>query len=89
MGAAYLQCAGEDHRAHGEARLLRQEASEQLHEAVERLPPEDRRLVELRYFQGLEWKQVALELGLPERTVKDHDLKIRRRLRAHLEGRSG
>ncbi|MFO0758593.1 MAG: sigma-70 family RNA polymerase sigma factor [Byssovorax sp.] len=86
MDAACLRCMGEDLRGEGEARLLERDAFEKLHGALEDLPPAERRLIELRYFQGLEWRQVAEALHLPERTVKDHDQKIRVRLRKAMRG---
>src|SRR5690348_2502053 len=40
--------------------------------------------IELRYWDDLPWEEVAERLGIAERTAKDHDQKIRRRLAAAL-----
>ena len=45
-------------------------AAEKLRAAVERLPPEQRRAIELAYFQGLTFQQVAQATGAPEGTAK-------------------
>ena len=39
-------------------------------EAVNRLPDAQRRVVELAYFQGLKFREVALAAGIPEGTAK-------------------
>jgi RNA polymerase sigma-70 factor (ECF subfamily) len=38
--------------------------------AVRHLPPDQRRAVELAYFGGLSYRDVALRMGIPEGTVK-------------------
>jgi RNA polymerase sigma-70 factor (ECF subfamily) len=38
--------------------------------AVRRLPPEQRRVVELAYFGGLSYREVAQRMGIPEGTAK-------------------
>lgn len=48
--------------AHEAARLVR--------EAVARLPDEQRRLVELAYFQGKSYREAAAATGIPEGTAK-------------------
>jgi RNA polymerase sigma-70 factor (ECF subfamily) len=37
---------------------------------VHRLPPDQRQAVELAYFGGLSYRDVALRMGIPEGTVK-------------------
>jgi len=39
-------------------------------EAVEQLPPSQREVVELAYFRGLSYRDVARETGIPEGTAK-------------------
>jgi RNA polymerase sigma-70 factor (ECF subfamily) len=39
-------------------------------DAVRRLPREQRRVVELAYFEGLSYREVALAAGIPEGTAK-------------------
>jgi RNA polymerase sigma-70 factor (ECF subfamily) len=45
-------------------------AAERLRAAVERLPAEQRRAIELAYFDGLTFQQVAQATGAPEGTAK-------------------
>jgi RNA polymerase sigma factor (sigma-70 family) len=84
MDAFVLACGAQEDRMNGEAGLLEREAHAELKQAIARLPPEDRRLIQLRYWDELPWKDVAERLGLPERTAQDHEQKIRRHLRAAL-----
>jgi len=37
---------------------------------VRRLPPEQRQVVELAYFGGLSYRDVARQMGIPEGTAK-------------------
>ena len=46
------------------------EAAGLVREAVQRLPGEQRRVVELAYFHGLSCREVALAAGIPEGTAK-------------------
>lgn len=46
------------------------EAASLVRRAVEALPPEQRRVVELAYFQGLSYRAVAVAEGIPEGTAK-------------------
>ena len=43
---------------------------ESVHAAIERLPPEQREVVQLAYFQGLTHSEIAQRLGIPMGTVK-------------------
>jgi RNA polymerase sigma-70 factor (ECF subfamily) len=43
---------------------------ESVHGALERLPPDQRAVVELAYFQGLTHSEIAVRLGIPMGTVK-------------------
>ena len=43
---------------------------ESVHAALERLPPEQREVVQLAYFQGLTHSEIAQRLGIPMGTVK-------------------
>lgn len=55
-----------------------------VHRALGRLSPEDRKLVALRYVDDLTQPRVAAELGIPEGTAKVRLHRIRKRLQAVL-----
>ncbi len=44
--------------------------AQQVREAVAALPPDQRAAVELAYFSGLSYREVAARLGIPEGTAK-------------------
>lgn len=46
------------------------DAAQWVRQAVEGLPPDQRRVVELAYFQGLSYREVAVAEGIPEGTAK-------------------
>jgi RNA polymerase sigma factor (sigma-70 family) len=54
--------------------------------ALDDLPPEQRRVIELMYFGGLSQSQISERLKLPLGTVKSRTLLGMRRLRAALAG---
>jgi RNA polymerase sigma factor for flagellar operon FliA len=74
LAAAYM---GEEQRLNGEAGLLTQEAIKALHQHVDALPDQDRRLVVLRYWEERTWQEVGAALGISDRTAREHDLRIR------------
>ncbi len=53
-----------------------------VHDALQRLPEAERRPIALAYIEGLPYTKVAIELGLPEGTVKGRIRRGLRRLRA-------
>jgi RNA polymerase sigma-70 factor (ECF subfamily) len=57
-----------------------------MREALEQLPKEQRRVLELMYFEGRTQVAIAQETGLPLGTVKSRTLLGMRRLRKELEG---
>lgn len=81
--AAYI---GEEQRLSGEAGLLTQEAIKALHDHINGLDEQDRRLVMLRYWEENTWEAVGAALGISDRTAREHDLRIRRHLKASLLG---
>jgi RNA polymerase sigma factor FliA len=91
MAGALLSFASEIWRTRGEAGLLLRETHTTtlaaLSQALSRLDSIDRRLVDLRYWQGSGWEDVSGALGIPERTVKRRDQQIRRRLGVELRAR--
>jgi RNA polymerase sigma factor (sigma-70 family) len=57
--------------------------------ALQEIPPEQRRILELMYFEGKTQSKIAEELGLPLGTVKSRTLLGMRRLRGMLLQASG
>jgi RNA polymerase sigma-70 factor (ECF subfamily) len=57
---------------------------DQVKEVLERLPADERRAIELAYFGGLTYRDVATKLDQPEGTVKSRIRSGLRRMRADL-----
>ena len=70
-----------------EEQLLRQEASVRLGDALQSLSAEHRAVVELTYFEGCTYREIAAIVGCPVDTVKTRMFHARRRLKALLESR--
>ena len=71
-----------------EGRLLRQELRTRLNQALRSLPVEQRTVVELTYYQGLTYREIADIVGCPIDTVKTRMFHARRRLKAMLGDRA-
>lgn len=56
-----------------------------LHEALRKLPPDERTLVFLRYFRGMTQSESAAELGLTQVKVSRKEKKIMEKLRLELK----
>ena len=69
--------------------LLRREQRAALDREVDQLPPGDRRLYVLRHREGLTWDEIAAETGIPDRTARLYDKRIRDRLTAALRDPAG
>ena len=50
--------------------MLIAEAADVVRDAVQLLPRDQRRVIELAYFEGLSYREVALAAGMPEGTAK-------------------
>jgi RNA polymerase sigma factor (sigma-70 family) len=70
-----------------EESLLRRERQAARDQEVDRLPPADRRLYVLRHREERTWDEISAETGIPGRTARDHDKKIRDHLTGVLRAR--
>lgn len=69
-----------------ESLLARRELAGVLGRALHALPPEQRAVVELAYFYGLPYQEIAEVVGCPVNTVKTRMFHARRRLKELLPG---
>lgn len=63
-----------------EEKLIKAEKRERIYEALWKLPPHHRIAIELRHFQNLSYKEMAVELDLPLNTVRSHLHRARNKL---------
>ena len=66
-------------------RLAEAETASAVRDAVRRLPPDQRQVVELAYFGGLSYRAVAQAVGIPEGTAKSRVRLALTRLEAMLD----
>jgi RNA polymerase sigma-70 factor (ECF subfamily) len=64
------------------------ETTQAVRGAVERLAPDDRRLLALFYFEGYDYSQISSMLGVSRSQVRGRLHRIRGRLRQELDGNS-
>ena len=67
-----------------ERRAMRKEASRLIDRALEELKGEYRTVFVLRHMEGMEVKEVAESLGIPENTVKTKDRRAKRQMKEAL-----
>lgn len=60
------------------------ERRREVHEALETLPPDQRKVLDMAYFGGYTQARIAEELGIPVGTVKTRTLAAMRKLRRAL-----
>lgn len=79
---------GEEAVAHEgpEGLLVRREMADVLERALRALPLEQRTVVELTYYHGFSYQEIAEVMGCPVNTVKTRMFHARRRLRELLPG---
>jgi RNA polymerase sigma factor (sigma-70 family) len=66
--------------------MMRQELGEALARALERLPPDQRAVVELTFYHEHSYREIAEITGCPVNTVKTRMFHARRRLAQLLAG---
>ena len=72
-----------------EDQLSRKEALDRLARGVEKLRPEYRMVIALRYDAGLSYKQIANALGIPLNTVRTYLHRAKSTLRLWMEAQDG
>lgn len=65
--------------------LLLKETSEKIHDFIETLPTQCKKVFKLSRFSGLKNKEIASTLNISEKTVENHISKALRDLRIHLK----
>ncbi len=75
----------DDHSSSPDEELLRQERSEELHIALERLQPHYRDVLLLREIEGYHYKTIARMLGIPVGVVRSRLHRARLKLRDMLQ----
>jgi RNA polymerase sigma-70 factor (ECF subfamily) len=70
-----------------EGNLLRQELRTRLSQSLMSLSPEQRTVIELTYYEGCTYREIAAMVGCPIDTVKTRMFHARRRLKALLADR--
>lgn len=70
-------------------RLEMKEMNQVLEDGIGRLPPQQQKVFRLSRFQGLSHAEIASEMGLSKRTVKNYMISAIQSLRDHLGKQSG
>ncbi len=74
-----------DHEsAEGTSRVLHRERRKRVRGELERLPDDQRRVLELAFFRGMTQREIADETGIPLGTVKTRTLLAMKKLRTAL-----
>jgi RNA polymerase sigma-70 factor (ECF subfamily) len=71
----------EDEAETAEMSVHRKSVKARLRKALDALSPEHREVVELTFFQGLSYKEIAQVVGCPENTVKTRMFHARKKLK--------
>ena len=72
-----------------EEKIAFQEMQESVNKAVEQLPPQQKLVYQLNRQQGLKNEEIAQQLNISEKTVKNHLTEALRSIRNHLENSPG
>jgi len=88
---AYQKAFREDHRQEetGEGLLVKKETSEEVQEALEKLPENLRMVLILKEYAEMNYKEIGRVLGISEGNVKVRVFRARERLAALLAGNIG
>ncbi|MBN1550957.1 RNA polymerase sigma factor [bacterium] len=65
--------------------IHRDEIAIKVRQAVEKLDPKDREIIELKHFAGFDYNEIAKILNIPKGTVMSRLFYARKALRQHLE----
>lgn len=64
-----------------EQQMMKDELREQIALEIDNLPHQYRKILELRYYVGYEYNEIAKELGIPEGTVKTNLYRAKAKLK--------
>lgn len=67
-----------------EQQMMKDELREQIVLGIDNLPPRYRKILEMRYYVGYEYSEIAKELGIPEGTVKTNLFRAKAELKTHI-----
>ncbi len=72
-----------------EAEAVAGERAERVQQLLQRLSPDDRAVITLRYWEGMSYREMAAVLGVTESSVRNRLYRARRFLAEHLEVEDG
>ncbi len=72
-----------------EARIVAVEQARMVQQALQRLSPEDRAVITLRYWEGMSYREMAEVLGVTEGSVRNRLYRARRSLAGYLRVENG
>lgn len=84
--AAHRESSEEHASAEGAARVLHDERRRRVRRELERIPREQRQVLELAFYRGLTQREIAAQIGIPLGTVKTRTLLAMKKLRHALRG---
>jgi RNA polymerase sigma factor (sigma-70 family) len=85
MDAIAVECVVEDVLAQ-EAVLLEPHVFDRLRHELERLGPDERKLLDLRHLEDQTWDEISKAMDTPKRTLEHRHKRLREKLKAALLG---
>ncbi len=82
--AHYLATVMDSHHENGETIFMEKEALEALQKAIEDLPPKRKKIFKLRYYEGLNNKDIAQKMQISINTVREQLAQARRFLKQYI-----